>query len=376
MNIRQINITLQKFFKHKDLILMKIANKFWVLVFIIFFFSTIKAESYNEDTTYTKIDLSILEEGKPLNNTDSTSVYKLGQNEFYSYQTPGYFDFAGNTFRTLYEMPAFSFRKETIWPWAAIIASTGVLYYYDKELLDGAQKLGKFLGIPGEDNRQKNIFIEALPINVPDDMGYALYFIGDGWTEIGINLGFYAYGLSTGDKRALTTASQLTEGLCAVGVVIQTLKRITGRQSPFTVDFDKDPKRGKWRPFPNQFTEYNKHVPQYDAFPSGHLATAMMSLTIISENYKEYNWIKPLGYTLMTLLGYQMLNNGVHWASDYPLALGIGYTIGKLAVLRGRRRAVAEKKGLANSSSDFFDKVVFAPLPVKNGLGLGLIYRF
>ena len=24
-----------------------------------------------------------------------------------------------------------------------------------------------------------------------------------------------------------------------------------------------------------------------------------------------------------------MMNNGVHWASDYPLGLGIGYMVGK-----------------------------------------------
>jgi hypothetical protein len=33
-----------------------------------------------------------------------------------------------------------------------------------------------------------------------------------------------------------------------------------------------------------------------------------------------------------------MINNGVHWISDYPLALGIGYLFGKIIVDEGRQR--------------------------------------
>ena len=40
----------------------------------------------------------------------------------------------------------------------------------------------------------------------------------------------------------------------------------------------------------------------------------------------------------MGLLGYSMLNNGVHWASDYPLGIALGYAFGKLAVRNGRTR--------------------------------------
>ena len=41
----------------------------------------------------------------------------------------------------------------------------------------------------------------------------------------------------------------------------------------------------------------------------------------------------------MTLLGLQMMNNGVHWASDYPLSITMGYYLGKIAVNRGREPA-------------------------------------
>ena len=72
-------------------------------------------------------------------------------------------------------------------------------------------------------------------------------------------------------------------------------------------------------------------------FPSGHLATAMATITILAGNYPDNKYIKPVGYSLMGLLGYAMLNNGVHWISDYPLAIAIGYTCGKIVSSRGHQ---------------------------------------
>ena len=40
----------------------------------------------------------------------------------------------------------------------------------------------------------------------------------------------------------------------------------------------------------------------------------------------------------MGLLGYAMLNNGVHWASDYPVGIALGYAFAKIAVRNGRTR--------------------------------------
>ncbi|RZL09668.1 MAG: phosphatase PAP2 family protein, partial [Hymenobacter sp.] len=111
------------------------------------------------------------------------------------------------------------------------------------------------------------------------------------------------------------------------------LKRTTGRQSPFRSTQD----RGRWFFLPS-YNTYQRNVSNYDAFPTGHLATAMATVTVIAENYPEYHFIRPVGYGLMGLLGYAMLNNGVHWASDYPLGIALGYGFAKIAVRNGRTR--------------------------------------
>jgi membrane-associated phospholipid phosphatase len=149
---------------------------------------------------------------------------------------------------------------------------------------------------------------------------------GDGRTQFGLAAGFAAYGFAAGDQRALRTASQTTETILACGVVIQVLKHITGRESP---KVSTEP-GGAWRFFPNQI-EYHRHVPHYDAYPSGHVATALATVVVIGENYPEITWIKPVGYTLTGLLAVAMVTTGIHWYSDYPLAIALGYSFGMLA---------------------------------------------
>jgi hypothetical protein len=73
--------------------------------------------------------------------------------------------------------------------------------------------------------------------------------------------------------------------------------------------------------------------------------TATLTFTVLIENYPEYAWwLRPTEYVWLTLLGLQMINNGVHWASDYPLGIAMGYSMGKIVSRLGRKpKAVAQK---------------------------------
>ena len=77
-------------------------------------------------------------------------------------------------------------------------------------------------------------------------------------------------------------------------------------------------------------------VSKYDAFPSGHMGTMMTTTVILADNYPEKRWIGPVGYSVMEIVGLSRINNGVHWASDYPLAIGMGYVFGKVTVKMNR----------------------------------------
>ena len=149
--------------------------------------------------------------------------------------------------------------------------------------------------------------------------------IGDGSSQFVLAGGFGIMGLITHDERALRTSSEIVEAVLASGAVVQLLKHITGRQSPFVATKPA----GEWRFFPNQI-DYLKHVPAYDAFPSGHMTTSLAAFIVIAENYPEYKWIKPVSYILEVLLGISMVNTGIHWYSDYPLAIFLGYSFGEI----------------------------------------------
>jgi hypothetical protein len=274
-------------------------------------------------------------------------LYQINDSLTFLYQRPVPFSFVPHAALDIWYGTKKSFARDNLINMAALTVGTIALIIVDQEIIDGAQQFGRYIEV-AETNNQKNISpLSSAPVYVPTDLPSGLYYIGDGMTEIAVNGGFYLYGLITHDKRALTTASELSEGLVAMGITTQVLKHLTGRQCPFT----ETQARGRWNWLPNQF-EYSKGVPHYDAFPSGHLATAMMTVTIISSNYPEKWFIKPIGYTLMTLCGLQMLNNGVHWASDYPMAIALGYSFGKMAVKRNRY-IVSDPENLHASASSY-----------------------
>jgi len=149
-------------------------------------------------------------------------------------------------------------------------------------------------------------------------------------------------------------------------IATQTLKHITGHETP---DHASKP-GGRWDFFPNQ-RAYFDCVPCYDAFPSGHLAVGSMTLTVIAKNYPDNPWIVPVGSTLLSMLSFQMMNNGVHWASDYPLAIALGYTFGTMAYERGLRESNAMGSGAVVNNA-----IQWTPLLLPEGLGLAMRYDF
>ena len=136
---------------------------------------------------------------------------------------------------------------------------------------------------------------------------------------------FATAGLVLHDKTALRTGSNIAEAVLATGIFVQVLKRITGRESPIA----SSEKGGDWAFMPS-IKEYQKNQPRYYSFPSGHLATATAVLTVIANNYPDQKWIRPIGYPLLGLLGFSLVNKGMHWYSDLPLAYFLGYTFGNI----------------------------------------------
>lgn len=195
------------------------------------------------------------------------------------------------------------------------------------------------------------------------DLSDFFVYLGDGTPQFGLAAAFGAFGFLGKDDRALRTGSQIVETILSCGIVVQTLKHITGRESPFV----STRINGRWVFFPNQI-EYHKHVPNYDAFPSGHIATATATLTVIMENYPEWKpWLRPLSYVLIAGIGVGLSNTGIHWWSDFPLGIALGYEFGMIA-------AHPEGFGLSQTEEGAAPKLTLSPSlsPMRQGVTVSL----
>jgi hypothetical protein len=200
-----------------------------------------------------------------------------------------------------------TFRSDKIGEYSAIAVMTGILIATDDATWQNSKRI-----------TQNSATVKSMSNFFAD--------VGQGDAQIGLAAAYAVYGLALNDNRSLRTASEAVQALLAGGMVVQLIKHVTGRESPFVATSPT----GIWRFFPNQF-DYAKRVPHYDAFPTGHLCTSISTVVVIAENYPEITWIRPVGYTLVGLIGVSMVNIGIHWYSDYPLGLVIGYTFGMIA---------------------------------------------
>lgn len=246
----------------------------------------------------------------------------------YGYSKPKFFDMIKYIPKDIADFGKFTVQKENlIWTGSAI-GATALIIPFDQQLVDESIKFGSNFNFDGGHS-----YSNIGPLRViPNDIHSAVYYIGNGGTTMLLSGVFYAFGAFGKDYRALNTSSELVEVLLSMGVITQTIKRITGRQSPGPAMDDDNP-GGHWTLFPS-LKAYQTNTANYDAMPSGHLATFMATITVIATNYPEIKWIKPVGYTLMGVMAFEMMSSKVHWASDYPLALLIGYVVGKTVANR------------------------------------------
>ena len=263
-------------------------------------------------------------------------IYYERNGDAYSYNKPKTFGFITNIPGDGYGYLKQSFQKENLYKIGVVAASTAALLIFDQQITDGLQSLFKRNNISAREDFNPIVRVKLFGKNTnlgkwPRNANTAIYNIGQGSSVILIAAGLFISGKINNDNRALQTASQLGESFLALGFGTQVLKYATGRENPS----DATVAGGRWRPFPS-FSNFQNNKPKYDAFPSGHLATFVSAVTILSENYPSKKWIKPIGYILSGLLSLTMVNNGVHWVSDYPLGFALGYGYGKYISKRNK----------------------------------------
>lgn len=246
------------------------------------------------------------------------------------------FSFLTNVPRDILVLAKTPFRKKNLDPLLITVGITAVLLPIDQIVIDHMQGFARRNSIDSRIQFKELVTIsKSIGIRLPKNLNTAFYQMGESTPALLFAGGFFVHGLISKNKRSKKTAADITEAFLVSGITVQLLKRISGRQQPVAADVNG----GRWRPFPS-LRKYNDEFSQYGAYPSGHLATMMSVVTVIAENYPEKKWVRPVGYSLISLTGIAMINNGAHWISDYPLGIAIGYMAGKIASHRKSKKKI------------------------------------
>jgi hypothetical protein len=289
-------------------------------------------------------------------------VYQISDDLQYVYQKPTVFGFITHIPRNYVNLGKETIKKKNLKWLGVTIAATAIMYSADEWTIEKAQHVRKW-GVT--EKHEYNTLFDM--IDVPLNTSAAMYHLGHGNTSLLVSGGFLIVGGIKKDYRALHTGTEIVESILTLGIFTQGLKRVFGRESP---EASTQP-RGKWSGFPG-WNEYMTHTSHYDAMPSGHVATLTSTVTVLSKNYPEIKWIKPVGYTLIGVLGIEMMNSGVHWSSDYPLGFLIGYSVGSV-VANGKIKKI-KTDPISHQPKGFDAELMLTRLDGENLIGVRFVF--
>lgn len=228
-------------------------------------------------------------------------------------------------------------QKNQLGKWGLVLGTTVPLLIYDEDIYNETQKIGRRWGLSTEDKLKPYMKIteDFALMWGPSDLSSGLYFLGDGWIHLSAASAFLAVGYFGDHTRPFNTAVELFNGFLCSTIFSQALKKSFGREAPAV----RESPGGTWRHFPS-WADYEREKTRHDAFPSGHVMTTTVTFTILRGNYPEWeSWLWPTQLVYTAALGFGMVNNGIHWAGDYPLGIALGYFFGKAALQMARTGA-------------------------------------
>ena len=160
-------------------------------------------------------------------------------------------------------------------------------------------------------------------------------------SEFGSNYGVYsviAAGLISAackNGKGVQTSLLATQAMITSGIWTQIIKQLTGRERPKASYIFSHIEGGRWHGPLSRFLEKSaddRSGFSYDAFPSGHTATAFSIATVFATQYKNIKAVPVICYSLATAVGISRLTEHEHWASDVFVGALLGYVCGKQVV--------------------------------------------
>jgi membrane-associated phospholipid phosphatase len=164
-----------------------------------------------------------------------------------------------------------------------------------------------------------------------EDVSPIITNLGDGRASIAIFGGFLAYSYLEKDRSAFQAGKIGLESFLLSGIVVQILKHTFGRERPSAATQNG----GRWNGsflLLNQSSGKRGSYAKYDAFPSGHTATAFAAATTLSEIYEDTPWVSYASYTIASGVAISRVTEQTHWLSDCFVGGLIGYVSTQLVL--------------------------------------------
>ncbi|HEX6915018.1 MAG TPA: phosphatase PAP2 family protein [Chitinophagaceae bacterium] len=252
---------------------------------------------------------------------------------------PRRWGFIRNVPSNLWHIARVPFQKENVDELMIVAGATAVLLWQDHRLTEGVGKVAEDVGMdPRVRYRPLLRLDDIVLLKAPDNINSALYQLGDGGTSLLLAGGLYIYGKMNYDRRSVQAAADVVETVITTAIATKTIKWMAGRQEPLKATQPG----GRWRPFA-KLSSFIEDKSNYDAFCSGHVTTLTATVTVLAENFPEKRWIRPVGYSLVGMLGFALANSRVHWVGDFPLAFALGYISGKITASRHMQASVRRR---------------------------------
>lgn len=154
---------------------------------------------------------------------------------------------------------------------------------------------------------------------------------GDGRSSMAIFGSFLAYSYLGNDRTAFQAGKIGIESFLVSGIVTQILKHTFGRERPSVATENG----GRWNGaflLLNRTSGKRGTYSHYDAFPSGHTATAFAAATTLSDVYHDSPWVSYASYSIASGVAISRVMEKTHWLSDCFIGGLIGYFSAKFVI--------------------------------------------
>lgn len=151
------------------------------------------------------------------------------------------------------------------------------------------------------------------------------------WGTVGA---FLAYGAIAKDDKAVETAGLAASAMVQSGLLVQVGKVLTGRRRPADGNGED-----LWTGPAGYFRKAEAgQTARFNAFPSGHTATAFSLATVVAMQYRDEAWVPLVSYAMAAGVGLSRLSGNRHWLSDVVFGGVAGYVVARMVVRNYRRR--------------------------------------